>query len=226
MSRRIINNNNISWDQKDQATLSYKMLFDERTPEEISGSEEQPDIEELLAENNRQWEERLRRARKDVYEAALQEGLEQGYKQAAEEIDFKVQRLDSTLKEAHGEWQERQKLLDPGVIDLAFELAESILEIPVENPEIRNSMEAELGPILQRIEETTKPVLWISESDREYINRLKEEYAPGTTIYIRTDKSFNPGEYKLESNRETVVHTFKTMLADLKKSLTLPTWKP
>lgn len=223
-NRRIIDDNEISWNRSNQSTLSYKMIFDDRPVGADIEAREQPDVEEVLAENNRLWEARLRQARKEMYEAGINEGIEKGYEKANSELDLKLKSLEKNLSKAHDEWVERQKLIDPGVLDLAFELAESILGIPVENPKIREQMEAELGPLLQRIDEESKPVLWISESDGEFIDKIKKEYAAGTPIHIRVNKEFKPGEYKLESNRETIVHTFKTMLKDLKKSLTLPSW--
>lgn len=224
-SRKIIDDDRINWNNRSQATLSYKMIFEDRPDSELTDvEEEKPDIDELLAENNRRWEEKLRRAQKEVYQAGVNEGMERGYEQASGEIDDKLNRIQSAIIEAQSEWRERQLIMDPGVIDLAFELAESILEIPVENPEIRARMESELGPILQRLDEFSKPVLWISESDKEFVDRLKKEYAAPETLYIRVNAEFNPGEYKIESSRETIVHTFKTMLKDLKKSLKLPSW--
>lgn len=224
-SRKIIDENRINWNNRNQATLSYKMIFDDRPEIDLmEAEEEKPDVDELLAENNRHWEEKLRRTQKELYQAGLKEGTERGYEQASGEIDDKLMRLQSILTEAQTEWRERQLMMDPGVIDLAFELAESILEIPVDNPDIRARMESELGPILQKMDESSKPVLWISESDKEFISRLKEEYAAPATLYIRVNEEFNPGEYKIESSRETIVHSFKTMLTDLKKSLNLPSW--
>ena len=53
--------------------------------------------------------------------------------------------LSDQLKVAHREWQDLQKMLDAGILDLAFDLAESVLEIPVENPDIRETMQRELS---------------------------------------------------------------------------------
>lgn len=222
-SRRILDENSIRWKSKDQATLSYNMIFDDRPPE-TEVVKDQADFEKLLAENNRRWEDRLLKARGEVYEAGVNEGIKKGCERANNELDLKLKSIEKHLQTAHEEWRERQKMLDPGVLDLAFEIAESILEIPVENPAIRDRIKSELGPILQRMDKGLKPVLWISEEDHKYITKLIEEYASDSSIYIRVDKEFTSGEYKLESSRETIVHTFKTMVQDLKKSLTLPSW--
>lgn len=227
-SGKIINDENITWDRKSQDTLSYRMLFDEAptTVSEPEAEEESVDIEEILRENNAQWEDRMRSARQEAFEAGIKDGYASGYSEAEATLDERAAQLSRQLKEAHREWQDLQKMLDAGILDMAFELAESILDIPVENPAIRETMRSELEPVLRRIDDSTRPVLWVSGSDEDFVVALKEDNAPRTTIQIRIDKTLKPGEFKLETARESIVHQFKTLLQDLKESLNLPTWKP
>lgn len=226
-SGKIINDGKINWDRKPQDTLSYRMLFDEApaTVSETETEEEPIDVDEILRENNEQWEERLRQARQDAFDAGVNEGFTKGFSEAESTLDQRASRLSAQLKEAHHEWQDMQKMLDAGILDMAFELAETILDIPVENPAIRETMQTELEPVLRRIDESTRPVLWVSEPDEDFVLALKKDNAPRTPIQIRINKSLNPGEFKLETSRESIVHQFKTLLHDLKESLNLPTWK-
>jgi flagellar biosynthesis/type III secretory pathway protein FliH len=225
MISKIINDGKISWDRNSQNRLSYKMLFDEAPATVAEPEEEAPDVEEILRENNEYWKTQLRQARQESFEAGVDEGYSRGHKEAEELLDQKADKLSDQLKAAHTEWQEQQKIINPGVLDLAFELAESILELPVENPAIREKMQSELEPVLRRIDESTRPVLWISEEDEKFIKEIKEDNAPRTTINIRIDKSLNTGEFKLETSRESIVHQFKELMQDLKESLNLPSWK-
>lgn len=224
--RKILDDKQINWKKKDDSRLSYQMIFDETAPGEISeeDSEEALDVDELLRKRDQKWQEKLIKTREEMYARGLEDGKKQGIEQARAEIDGKLVQIENILREAHREWQNRQKLLEPGILDLTFDLAEAILTIPVENPAIRKKLESELSTLLQKTDEQSRPVLWISEEDLEYIKKLKNEYAPKTTINIRVSKECNPGEFKLETNRETIVHNFKTMLGDLKESLTLPSW--
>lgn len=226
-SGKIINDGKINWDKKSQNTLSYRMLFDEAPAAVSEPGEEVPeiDVDEILRENNEQWEKRLRQARQEAFDAGVEEGYNRGFKEAEALLNETAQRLSKQLDQAHAEWQEQQKMLDPGVLDLAFELAESILEIPVENSNIREKMKSELEPVIRRIDDSTRPVLWVSAADEDFVTAIKEDNAPRTTINIRIDKTLNPGEFKLETSRESVVHQFKTLLQDLKESLNLPSWK-
>lgn len=226
-SGKIINDGKITWDRKSQDTLSYRMLFDE-APTSVSKpdiEEEAVDVDEILQENNAQWEERLRQARQEAFDAGVNEGYTSGYSEAEATMDQRVAELADQLKLAHREWQDLQKMLDAGILDLAFDLAESVLEIPVENPAIRETMQRELEPVLRRVDESARPVLWVSESDKDFVLALKEDNAPRTPIQVRVEKTLNQGEFKLETSRETVVHQFKTLLQDLKESLNLPSWK-
>lgn len=221
-----MDNNQISWQDEGNARLSYQMIFDDRPPvAEREDRENAPDIDELLKENDRKWQEKLKNTRLKVFEAGLKEGRQQGLEQARAEIDQKLADLKQVFREAHQDWKETQKLLEPGLLDMAFDLSEAILSIPVENPAIREKMEKVLGPLLQKVDEQSKPVLWISEVDFKYIEAIKRDYSPQTPLNIRVDKDFNSGEFKLETRRETVVHQFKTLLSDLKDSLSLPSWQ-
>lgn len=224
-SRKIIDDTKINWNRKSQDTLSYRMLFDD-APRKVSEPEEEaPDVEEILRETNAKWEEKLRQSRQEAFDAGVEQGFKQGFDEATSQLEDQASKLSEQLSKAHEEWQERQKMLDPGVLDLVFELTESVLEIPVENPAIRERLQTELEPLLQRMDESTKPVLWVSEADRKFVDKLKELNAPQTSLMIRVDKKLNAGEFRLETNRETVVHQFKTLLQDLKESLNLPSWK-
>lgn len=225
-SGKILDETKINWNRDARNTLSYRMLFDD-APRKVSEPQEEegPDIEEILRENNAQWEEKLKKARQQAFDAGVQEGFEKGYAEGAGEIEVQASRLLEQLSGAHNEWQQRQQLLDPGVLDLAFELAETILEVPVENPAIRNRMQSELEPVLQRLDDAVKPVLWVSGNDKSFVEAITSENAPKSTLVIRIDKKLNAGEYRLETSRETIVHKFKTLLQELKESLNLPSWK-
>lgn len=222
--RKILDDKQINWYKKGDSRLSYQMIFEDTPPGQKIDEDEIPDTEELLKKSEQKWQERLIKAREEMYARGMEEGKKKGRQQAVEEIDSKLGQIENVLREVHQEWQERQKLLEPGLLDLAFDLAEAILEIPVENPAIRKKIDKELNHLLQKVEEQTKPVLWCSKEDFEYIKKLNKENAPQKAIHIRISKDCNPGEFKLETNRETIVHNFKTMLGDLKNSLSLPSW--
>ena len=75
------------------------------------------------------------------------------------------------------------------------------------------------------MDEQSKPVLNVSESDMEWAKELKEDFSKSLTLNIQTSEECLPGEFILESNEETLVHSFQGLLQDFRKELALPSWK-
>lgn len=225
---KIIDSERIDWYEQESTRLNYQMIFEEKGASEHSEEVDKKikaKVQKLLDKRDQKWKAKLGKAREEAFARGFDEGKQEGVELANAEIDHKVSVLEQALEQGHEEWRQRQQLLDPGLLDLVFDITESILGIPVENPDIRKNVEIELGKLLQKIDEQSKPLLWVSESDFDYIKKLKEEYAPKTTVNIQVSKEYNPGEFELETNRETVIHSFREMLNDFKETLSLPSWK-
>jgi len=228
---RIIDNERINWGSEGGNRLNYQMIFEDRDPADEAEAESEAaerqrvDTEKLLARRDREWKRKLAEARTKAFNEGKALGLRQGYKQASGEVDDKLKVIELGLHAAHEEWKDRQEALEPGLLDLVFDIAEAILAIPVENPSIREQLDEELGALLQKVDEETKPVLLVSGSDYEYVRRLKEKHSPNTTVNIRVSDRCNPGEFELDTERETVLRNFRTMLRDFADNLALPTWK-
>lgn len=224
---RIINNERISWRSEGEDRLNYQMIFEEKDPEqeEQIAERQRADMEKQLAQRDREWKRKLAEARTKAFNEGKELGLRQGYKEAREEIDGKLSVIEEGLRAAHAEWKERQESLEPGLLDLVFDIAESILGIPVENPAIRDQLDTELGELLQKVDKETRPRLLVSERDYEYVLKLKDRHCPNSTVSIRASDRCNPGEFELDTDRETMVRNFQTMLRDFADNLTLPSWK-
>lgn len=224
-NRKIIDQKKFNWADKEVSRLSYGMIFNERPVADEEPEEEvQIDTEALLRENDRKWERRLKKAKEEAFEYGFEQGRREGVNETRKEIDTRVASLKEGVQTAHEQWKAHQQLIEPGILDLVFELTEKVLDIPVENPAIRETMKSELGELLQKLDDSTKPVLWVSREDLEFVEELREEFSPELSVHIRTDDSCNPGEYRLETSRETVVQDFREILSDFKDSLSLPSW--
>ena len=231
-SQKVLDNKQINWHKEDSARLNYHMIFnDGAVPDEKAVKEESTvehtasDVAKLLAERDQKWKIKVQKTKEQAWQAGFDDGKKEGHTQAANEIDAKLAILKTAIDAGNTEWKKRQELIDPGLLDLAFEIAETILGAPFDHPEIRKSLELSLGPILERIDNQSKPVLLVAESDFEYINTLKDEYAPSSTVKVRVDSEINSGEFHLESNEEVVIQNVKNTLREFRKNLPLPTWK-
>ncbi|MDR8394255.1 hypothetical protein NC796_24110 [Aliifodinibius sp. S!AR15-10] len=227
-NQKILDSDQISWYSEEKAQLDYEMIFNEAgeaAREEEKRKEEEVDFKKLLRERDRKWKMRLKKAREHAYAEGFEEGKQKGRQEARAEIDDRLTALQGIVEASHKEWEKRQKLLDPGLLDLVFDLAESILGIPVENPAIREKLDEELGALLQRVGDHATPLLWVSETDYEYVEQLKSKYNAQASVNIQVSEECNPGEFKFETDQKTVVCDFREMLHNFKQNLSLPSWQ-
>ena len=231
---RVLDNEQINWYKENNTKLNYKMLFSEsEVPKEVLELEEAEVVElspeemvqQARIDRDKKWKLKVEKTREDAFAIGYEDGKAAGYMHAQFDLEKKLDFINETIKRGQEEWRRRQELIDPGILDLAFEIAETILGFPVEHPEIRNKLESSLGPLLERIDNQSKPVLLVAESDYEYIQLLKEEYAPNTFIKVRVDSNCRPGEYRFESTDEVVVQNVKNTLHEFRKNLPVPTWE-
>ncbi|MEQ8525946.1 FliH/SctL family protein [Gracilimonas sp.] len=226
-NQKVLQKNQISWFNEGSKRLNYQMIFNESEVknEEDEYTEESTDINQLLDERDARWKRKLEQVRAEAYTQGFNAGQTEGLNTARSEIDQKLAVIRQALDKAHEEWKARQEMLEPGLLDMVFEISESILGIPVENPAIRESIEEKLTPLLQKVNEQSKPILWVAEEDLEFTKSLKDDFSKSMVLNIQTSEECNPGEFKLETNEETVVHNFREMLQEFKKTLMLPSWK-
>lgn len=233
--QKILNTEQINWYEEEDNELNYQIAFDgndglgsngeEETESDDKGEQEQVDVKTLLRERDQKWKKRLKKAREISFAKGVEEGRKKGYRKAEEEIDEKLETLRGIFEQAHKKWLERHRALNPGLLDLTFDLVEEIVGIPVENPQIRETLEEELSELLHEAENRLKPVLWVSKEDYNFVENLVKKYAPEISINIRVSKEYNPGEFEFETEKKTVVYSFKEMLHDFRENISLPSWK-
>lgn len=226
--RKIFTGKTIDWSEKDITRLSYDMIFQDRNPEqEKANVEEELNLlkEEIVNEQEKKWQEKLKKIRETAFKEGFDEGVAQGYQKAGDEIDQRLANLEKAITSAHQEWKSRQETLAPGLLHLVFDIAEKILEIPVDNEKMRGKLEKELTALFLKIDEDTKPVLWVHKDDFEFVCRLKEQHIANLSLTIRVKKECKPGEFICDTDKEKIVQNFKTLLQDFKQKLPIPAWE-
>lgn len=224
-NQKVFNTDQVKWYDDGLTRLNYQMIFNEA--KESEEEDERFDHEELRArldERDELWKRKLKQEKEKAFEEGFKTGKGEGIEAARKEIDNKLEVIRTAIDNGHEEWQQRQQMIEPGILDLAFDISEAILGIPVKDEKIRASLTEKLTPIFQKLDQSSKPILKVSAFDFEHVQELKEEYAAELTMYIQTDESCNPGEFELDTNDETIVHKFREMLKEFKKNLSLPTW--
>lgn len=232
--QKILNGDQINWYEDDDNRLDYRTAFESdgiiknghsEDATEPEAQNEQVDVRALLKERDERWKKRLKKISEDSFKKGFEKGEQQGIERARDEMDERFDKLERMFKKAHKEWVRRHEALNPGVLDLIFDIVETVVDIPLAHVQMEEHLEKELSALLHSIDEDVKPVLNICEEDYEFVAKLVEKYAPEVTVEIRKSSDCNPGEFEFDTDKETVVYKFKEMVGDFKENLTLPTWK-
>lgn len=223
--QKVLNTNQVKWYDNGLTRLNYQMIFNEaNAAEEEVDNFDQEELKAKLDERDEFWKKKLKQEKEQAFAEGFENGKVEGLEIARNEIDGKIEVIRTAIDEGHREWQQRMEMIEPGVLDLAFDISEAILGIPVQHEKLTASLVEKLTPIFQKLDQSSKPMLRVSENDLEHVQELKEEYASELTMYIEVDENCNPGEFELDTNDETIVHKFREMLKEFKKNLSLPTW--
>ncbi|MEX0722422.1 MAG: FliH/SctL family protein [Gracilimonas sp.] len=223
-SQKVLNNDQVKWYDGGQTRLNYQMIFNEVEEKEEASGVDFEELEARLNERDQSWKIKLQAEKEKAFAAGFETGRSDGLEAARNEIDGKLEVIRSAIEKGHEEWQQRQEMIEPGILDLAFEISETILGIPVKNKKVRQNLTNKLTPIFRKLDQGSKPILKVSAYDLEHVQELKEEYASKITMFIESDEACNPGEFELDTDDETIVLKFKEMLKEFKKNLGLPSW--
>lgn len=219
MPKKIIDRNRFSWEDDDRFRLDYTKVFEDR---KHAAEPQGPDIDQVLQEKLKEWNERLENTRRQAFDQGYRQGHDEGMALARNELDQRLDGMAGQFRAAADEWKATMELLKPGLLNLVFDLAEAILEVPVTNGTMRNKLEKELHELLQDLEKDSRPVLWVSREDHDMVASLITEYEGSTGVMVRVGNTCKPGEYQLETSRERIVRDFREILKDFKDSLILP----
>ncbi len=217
---KIINNDTLNSNGQNWTRLSYEMLFQEK-PSRNNGYKTNIEVNELLKENDLEWEARLEEAKQQAREEALKEGYSEGKKDALNEVKQHLLPIREAIADVDGRINKLMNELKPHLANLVFNLTEKVLEVPVYNEDLQHRVGEEVHKILGEIEEGTKIKIAVSPEDYQIISDLTSSGDLLKKTDIHYDKSLNPGEYRIETRYELIVKNFRKMLNDLKESTAL-----
>lgn len=231
--QKILHTEEINWYEEGENRLDYDIAFEgngykKGQKNKSHGqpiNEQQIDVKQLINKRDQKWEKRLAKVRKEARQEGYEQGYQEGVNEAEQHIDDKLDHLEYLVENAHNQWKEYQKMLDPGLLDLVFDIVEEIVGLPVENPEMRERLEDELSVLFHEVDSQVKPKLLISEEDYEFVEGLIEKYVPELSLSVQVSEEYNTGEFEFETDKETVIYRFQEKLVDFKESMTLPSWK-
>ena len=226
--RKLIYKENLDLDSDESTRLSYNVVF--REPEmkqEIVEQEEQEVKKELknaLEQQRHEFENKLSVEKEQAAQQAYQKGLTAGKKEAQQTITASLDTFKEALNQVESKVETLTEQLNPGITTMVFDLAEKILQIPIESPQLRNTIQKEVRQVFETLDNELAVKIAVSPQDvstiEELTNHLNME-----KITINEDKNLNPGEYTIETSEKTIERKFKKILNDIRRNTDLEEWE-
>jgi len=226
--RKLIYRENLDIDSEESTRLSYDVIFQEpQMKQEIAEQEEQQEKEELekaLQQQREEFENKLAVEKEQAAQQAYQKGFSAGKEEAKELISHSLGTFEEALQNVETKMESLAEDLNPGITTMVFELAEKILQIPIESSELRETMQQEVSEVFQTLDDELSVKVYLSPQDISAIKELAGHFDL-KKISVHKDESLNPGEYAIETSEKTIERKFKKLLDDIRQNTELEQWK-
>ena len=217
---RIIEKNKLKVSNQNCTRLSYETVFRDKDFQAISNLTEE-DLQNALYENDRTWEVRLNKEVKKQSEIQYQAGYKDGISDSGDVIERHMQPVRTAFEELNEQFSGFMSELKPHITSMIFDLTEKVLEIPINDPDLKSKTESDIKILLKELDDDVKAKILISVDDYNTFGELFRAGGYGKNVTIVADDQMKPGEYKIETDYEMILKDFKKILQDLKESATL-----
>lgn len=207
--------------------LSYHMLFDngsyESETDDVTAEEPKlltpEEVESLLDERDQEWETRLDDARSMAYQQGVQEGIAQGKAEAEATFNERLTAIRNMMAEMDQEFNQALEKLKPHMASLVFEIIEKVLDVPFHHPKMQTRVQDEITKFVELLDEELHVKVSVSPKNFKTLEQAIGSNHNAKHVTLRADESCKPGEYVIETKRESIIKNFKKMVADFKESI-------
>jgi len=225
-NRNVIDKQSFDLNGDGNRRISYDMIFktesgngDQKSGNGEQYTEQRVDIQEKLDALNRKWEDRLVREKNKSAEKAYREGFIKGNKEACEQMETQIEMLNESLEAYDLRLHQMVDKLKPHLINMVFDLAEKVLDIPVQNDRLNERIQGEITSHLDEIEEGTRAIITIGPAHEEIVKNLLDNGQNNQSLEMRVSENLKPGEYRIETKFEKVIRDYKKQLNDLRETV-------
>lgn len=207
--------------------LSYDMLFQNAAyeSETENATAEEPElltpeeVEKLLQERDEQWEARLQEECARAKQSGLDEGTVTGKAKAEEAMQLRLVSIQEMMGEMDHEFNQALEELKPHMAALVFEIIEKVLDIPFQHAELQERVQEEIVKFVEILDEELHVKVTVSEQDFEAVGQTLDKRKGVDHFTLRPDEGCKPGEYVIETKKESIIKNFKKMVADFKETI-------
>ncbi len=219
------NNHKFESIEESPTRLSYEMVFARNLEdaEDFDPDEKilRSDLQRVLENKDHEFDVQLSLEKIRTHEQSFIRGLQDGEVIARERFEAQIKPLQDALQEANLMVQNLLNELKPHLATLVFDLAEKVLEHPVESEAMQNRVKKEITSLLSEINSNLKIRIDISAIDYELITSVVEAREHGEKIEVVADPGLKSGEYRIETASELIVKQFRKVLNDYRQRLAI-----
>lgn len=186
--------------------------------EEIYTAEQ---VKNLIREHEKQLLEQKEAELESAKKEAYGKGFETGRKKAKSEMNNSIGSVLKALKSVDAHVDELMNQVKPHIATMVFDLAEKILALPVKNEILNERVTNEIEQIINDLESNTRVTVEVAVSDLKIVESRIEAMPNADHIVLRASGELNPGEYRVDTNREQIVKQFRKNLQDFRESVNL-----
>ena len=226
-NRKLIFKERLDYEEADSTRLSYDVIFRkpefERQIEEQEAVEQQQQVEEALAQQKEQFESRLQVEKQQAAQQGYDKGFSEGQEEARNLISESLETFRQSLAELDTRLTKLTEEIKPGVTSMVFDLAEKVIQVPVQSDELTEIVRSEVERIVRGVDDELKITIYVSPDDFDAIEEMVAQFDL-KRIDVKANQSLQPGEYGVETNEETVVRRFQKSLRDMREELNVEDW--
>ena len=208
MKDKVIHKEQLQFEDKEAARLSYDMVFEE------NHDEMDEETRQLMEQTKAEWEKKIVRERQQAIEEGYKAGYKDGYEKAKQEIEEQIAPVRKALEQVDLQLSTFTEEVKPALTSLIFELAEKVIRVPVENEEIKTQVTEAVQSWLQKLQNEQQVLVYVSEADYESVRHLTEDQR--NDVQLQTTPDLNPGEFHIETNHHAVIQNFKKHLLNIR----------
>ncbi|SMO59408.1 FliH/SctL family protein [Fodinibius sediminis] len=228
MESNIIDASDFTGGQHGQHRLSYDLLFEEQpqnsSPDSVragTGSNDGAISRKELQELQDKWKQKIAVAQEEAYQKGWEEGQQAGREEALSSMEQHLAPLQEAMGAMDQEINSLIEELKPYMATMTFDIAEKILDIPLDDKELREKVSAEIRNTLSAIDREIMIKITVSEKDYGYVVRKMKDVPHSNYLQISGSDKLKTGEYTIDTEKESIVKNFKKMLRDFREKVAL-----
>src|SRR5699024_2314468 len=139
--------------------------------------------------------------------------------EAKDEFKKRLSSIKEMMKKMEHQFNDILEELKPHIAGLVFEMTEKVLDVPLLHSKIHERVHDEVLQLVEKLDKQLHIRVTVAEEDYEMIKKALEKNDHLDYFTLRVDEKHKPGEYVVETEKETIIKNFKKMVSDFKESI-------